>query len=389
IIFHFNSLLFHQVNGERNPDEVYKDFRAAVLQILGATEDQSTMNGVSGVGVGAGGIPGEIVGVEPAPAVDIERERREENVAPVVPLPVAMPLPVPKALPAAVPIKQVANDRVVTPKPEVIRVRGETTTPALLWVVGGPGSNKATLCQRAVTQRQGWTHYSLGQRLRSLADAGGRPASDGALARSAISGGELAPKELVTKLVRAAMQDAGRMGHGLVLDGYPRDLDQMEQFQTEFRISPRMVLLDCSKLQLGRGRRDDSVAAFRRRLEVFRELSLPMLKTLDQDHRLVIVDGDTDSSDVQTEFTRVLLEEMEKAEALAAMPQPQEQSTRKVIKSSTKHAAFCGGPCSWGRGPGNGHANGSVPNGNVHNGGSGTGFIACPGIGKIIEERFR
>lgn len=50
-----------------------------------------------------------------------------------------------------------------------------------------------------------------------------------------------------------------------------------------------MVLLDCSKLQLGRGRRDDSVAAFRRRLEVFRELSLPMLKTLDQDQRLVIV----------------------------------------------------------------------------------------------------
>ncbi|XP_050552226.1 adenylate kinase isoenzyme 5 [Spodoptera frugiperda] len=364
------------VNGERNPDEVYKDFRAAVLQILGATEDQSTMNGVSGVGVGAGGIPGEIVGVEPAPAVDIERERREENVAPVVPLPVAMPLPVPKALPAAVPIKQVANDRVVTPKPEVIRVRGETTTPALLWVVGGPGSNKATLCQRAVTQRQGWTHYSLGQRLRSLADAGGRPASDGALARSAISGGELAPKELVTKLVRAAMQDAGRMGHGLVLDGYPRDLDQMEQFQTEFRISPRMVLLDCSKLQLGRGRRDDSVAAFRRRLEVFRELSLPMLKTLDQDHRLVIVDGDTDSSDVQTEFTRVLLEEMEKAEALAAMPQPQEQPSRKDPPSMQQFAAAVS---RMGGGLANGHANGSVPNGNVHNGGVGNGFIAMSG----------
>ncbi|XP_022820996.1 adenylate kinase isoenzyme 5 [Spodoptera litura] len=364
------------VNGERNPDEVYKDFRAAVLQILGATEDQSTMNGVSGVGVGAGGIPGEIVGVEPAPVVDIERERREENVAPVVPLPVAMPLPVPKALPVTVPVKEVANDRVVTPKPEVIRVRGESTTPALLWVVGGPGSNKATLCQRAVTQRQGWTHYSLGQRLRSLADAGGRPASDGALARSAISGGELAPKELVTKLVRAAMQDAGRMGHGLVLDGYPRDLDQMEQFQTEFRISPRMVLLDCSKLQLGRGRRDDSVAAFRRRLEVFRELSLPMLKTLDQDHRLVIVDGDTDSPDVQSEFTRVLLEEMEKAEALAAMPQPQEQPSRKDPPSMQQFATAVS---RMGGGLANGHANGSVPNGNAHNGGVGNGFIAMSG----------
>lgn len=76
---------------------------------------------------------------------------------------------------------------------------------------------------------------SLGQRLRSLADAGGRPASDGALARTAISGGELVPKELVTRLVRAAVQDASRTGGGLVLDGYPRDLEQMEQFQNEVR----------------------------------------------------------------------------------------------------------------------------------------------------------
>lgn len=35
------------------------------------------------------------------------------------------------------------------------------------------------------------------------------------------------------------------------------------------------------------------------------------------------MDGDTDSSDVQSEFTRVLLEEMEKAEAIAAIPRPQ------------------------------------------------------------------
>ncbi|KAH9636131.1 hypothetical protein HF086_007083 [Spodoptera exigua] len=125
-----------------------------------------------------------------------------------------------------------------------------------------------------------------------------------------------------------------------------------------------MVLLDCSKLQLGRGRRDDSVAAFRRRLEVFRELSLPMLKTLDQDHRLVIVDGDTDSPDVQTEFTRVLLEEMEKAEALAAMPQPQEQPSRKDPPSMQQFATAVS---RMGGGLANGHANGSVPNGNVHN----------------------
>ncbi|XP_061708175.1 adenylate kinase isoenzyme 5 isoform X2 [Cydia pomonella] len=346
------------VNGERNPEEVYKDFRAAVLQILGSVEDQSTMNGVSGVGVGAGGIPGEIVGVEPAPQTGM-RERVRAEVLPVMPVN--------------------GDARITSPKAEVIRVKGASTTPAVLWVVGGPGSNKAALCQRCVTLRPGWTHFSLGQRLRSLADAGGGPASDGALARTAISGGELAPRDLVTQLVRTAVVEAGR-GTGLLLDGYPRDLEQMEQFQKEFRVSPRMVLLDCSKLQLGRGRRDDSVAAFRRRLEVFRELSLPMLKTLDQHHRLVIVDGDTDSPDVQAEFTKVVHEEMEKAEVIATMPPeptempPTPKSDMSSMQQFTHAMSRMGGGLANGLANG-GLRNGNVGNGTIPNGNVGNGFI--------------
>ncbi|XP_012548466.2 adenylate kinase isoenzyme 5 isoform X1 [Bombyx mori] len=355
------------VNGERNPEEVYRDFRAAVLQILGATEDQSAMNGVNGVGVGTGGIPGEIVGIERAPEregysrarVDDSGSDEERTVQAVM-----------STVPVAMSIQNTQIERVVSPKAEVIKVHGAATTPAVLWVVGGPGSNKATLCQRAIEQKSGWTHFSLGQRLRSLADAGGGPASDGALARSAISGGELAPNELVSKLVKVAMNDAARSGHGLVLDGYPRDLSQMEQFQREFRLSPRMVLLDCSKLQLGRGRRDDSVAAFRRRLEVFRELSLPMLKTLDQSHRLMIVDGDTDSIEVQAEFTKILLEEMEKAELIAAIPENRRQS-QGPRSDMTAMQQFAHAVSRMG----NGHANGVLPNGTIHNGGIANGFV--------------
>ncbi|XP_039764520.1 uncharacterized protein LOC120637006 [Pararge aegeria] len=364
------------VNGERNPEEVYKDFRAAVLQILGAVEEQN----MNGVGVGAHAIPGEVVGVEPVPTrnyngkitsqdVEIEDEPFTSTIAPTIPtIPVHVE-PVPKA--ASLPVTKLprvmpVNGRVVSPKPEVIQVRGTPTIPPTLWVVGGPGSNKAALCEGSVLQRDGWTHFSLGQRLRALADTGGGPASDGAIARTAVSGGELVPQDLVTKLVITAVNDAARSGHGIVLDGYPRDLEQMEQFENEFQIEPRMVLLDCSKLQLGRGRRDDSVAAFRRRLEVFRELSLPMLKSLDQQHRLVIVDGDTDSSDVQSEFTRVLLEEMEKAEAIAAIPQPQIpdiDSQTQIL--TTHHSTRANGV----------QRNGTLPNGVVGNGAVGNGFI--------------
>lgn len=62
---------------------MYKDFRAAILQILGSADEQN-LNGVSGVG--NDGIPGEIVGVEPAPPRAHERnlrsQERENNVLP-------------------------------------------------------------------------------------------------------------------------------------------------------------------------------------------------------------------------------------------------------------------------------------------------------------------
>lgn len=97
---------------------------------------------------------------------------------------------------------------------------------------------------------------------------------------------------------------------GIIIDGYPRMMKQMKDFQEKVSIwncvwwriitthkiyvlqynqNPPIILLDCSKLQLGRGRLDDSVSSFRRRLEIFREITLPMLKSLDADGRLTIV----------------------------------------------------------------------------------------------------
>ncbi|XP_045511743.1 uncharacterized protein LOC123706481 [Colias croceus] len=397
------------VNGERNPEEVYRDFRAAVLQILSAVEDDD-MNGV-----GNGGIPGEIVGVEPAPtrhrpdslnAHDLD----DDMPATIVPRPAQMPngqallngqtmpsgqailngqtmlngqampnsqimpsgqvmsdhgvreqdmptMPMPKVMP----VNGVNN---ANPKAEVIRVRGTATKVPTVWVVGGPGSNKAVLCERAVSQKEGWMHFSLGQKLRALADAGGGPASDGALSRAAVSGGELVPKDLVFKLVRNVVADAARSGQGLVLDGCPRDLEQMTWYQNEYKTEPRMVLVDCSKLQLGRGRRDDAVGAFRRRLELFRELSLPMLKHLDHQHRLVIVDGDTDLEEVRTEFTRILLEEMEKSEIIAQIPNSEAQNGTSTMQQFTHSMSRLGAGFANGvpHLPHNGAQNG-VPNG--------------------------
>lgn len=63
----------------------------------------------------------------------------------------------------------------------------------------------------------------------------------------------------------------------------------------QFHQIPPLLLIDCSELELGRnlGRRewrlDDNVAAARRRLAIYREVTLPMLKAFDEKNRLKIV----------------------------------------------------------------------------------------------------
>ncbi|XP_023708502.1 uncharacterized protein LOC111865032, partial [Cryptotermes secundus] len=226
--------MLYAVNGERNPSEVYKDFRSVVLQTLGM-HDQGTEGPV---------VPANVV---PAPVVEKISE--------------------------SIPYKAPAKG-----------------FPPVIWVIGGPGSNKSALCQKAVRQAPGWVHFSVGRLLRATAETTDpRQGNDSHLVRQAISSGEMV---------------------------------------AQFKQQPIVILLDCSKLQLGRGRLDDSVAAFRRRLELFRELSLPMLKTLDNENRLTIVDGDTDTPMVQEDFNRVVLQQIEHLKRTGGMIVPQQSLSK-------------------------------------------------------------
>nr|XP_012221149.1 PREDICTED: adenylate kinase isoenzyme 5 [Linepithema humile]XP_012221150.1 PREDICTED: adenylate kinase isoenzyme 5 [Linepithema humile] len=258
-----------EVNGERNPSEVYVSFRDAVLRILGMPDGEMRDQD----------IPQSL-------EAEVEVERRKESVT---------------SLPLA---KQQAAATAMSPPPPKSKTSNKPRKglPAFIWVIGGPGSNKATLCTQAVHNMPGWQHISVGGLLRTMA-------SSNVAVNDAIVSGEMVPHDIVMQLVEQQIL-LNRDTDGIVMDGYPRDLNQVQEFESKFGQEPPLVLLDCSKLQLGRGRLDDSVSAFRKRLELFREVSLPMLKTLDSDNRLTIVDGDTDVPSVQQDFAAALYQLM-------------------------------------------------------------------------------
>ncbi|XP_031775468.1 adenylate kinase isoenzyme 5 isoform X2 [Apis florea] len=261
-----------EVNGERNPNEVYVDFREAVFKILGLSSDEVQNKNV----------PQSL-------EAEVEVERRKEST--------------PKS---PSPKKEVSQ---ITQLPIIVNVKPTKTAdkprkglPAFIWVIGGPGSNKENLCTQAVRNMPGWVQVSIGGLLRTMA-------SSNTIVNEAIVSGEMVSQDIVMQVVEQQII-LNRDTDGIVIDGYPRDLNQVHEFEDKFGQQPPLVLLDCSKLQLGRGRLDDNVSAFRKRLELFREVSLPMLKALDNENRLTIIDGDTDVPSVQQEFAAALYQLM-------------------------------------------------------------------------------
>ncbi|XP_037913203.1 adenylate kinase isoenzyme 5 isoform X1 [Hermetia illucens] len=290
------------VNGERAPAEVYKDFRAAVLDILGALENQEAiLNGVTGMGRGANDIPGSIVSVETAPSQHKNNNITESTDANE--LPTANVQNDPTALMG----QNIRNNFNYVPATTTTATTNLNASelPPIIWVIGGPGSNKATLCLKAVGLNPGWGHFSIGRLLRNMADTAPRVNTENYAIKEALSSGEMIHENTINNLIASNLNQL-KDRRGIIIDGYPRHMQQVRTFEEKYKQQPPIILLDCSKLQLGRGRIDDTVSSFRRRLELFRELTLPMLRTLDTNNRLTIVDGDTDSPSVQREFEKII-----------------------------------------------------------------------------------
>ncbi|XP_015114816.1 adenylate kinase isoenzyme 5 [Diachasma alloeum] len=259
-----------EVNGERNPSEVYVDFREAVVRILGLSENGAFDRSLPQ------SLETEVEVVQP----DVTSNPQSATQITSPPLPI-------RPIPA-----KTAN------KPR----KG---LPSFIWVIGGPGSNKSHLCTQAIRNMPNWVHVDIGGLLRTMA-------TSNPVINDAIVDGEMVSQDIIMQLVEQQVL-LNRDNDGIVIDGFPRDLSQMQEFESKFGQEPPLILLDCSKLQLGRGKLDDSVPAFRKRLEIFREVTLPMLKTLDNDNRLRTIDGDTDVPSVQQEFAAAIYELMRQA----------------------------------------------------------------------------
>jgi adenylate kinase len=183
-------------------------------------------------------------------------------------------------------------------------------------LVGPPGSGKGTQAVR-IAEHFGIEHISSGDLLRGHI-ARGTPI--GRAADEYVRRGDLVPDGLVMDVLRRPVEAASRAG-GYVLDGFPRTLAQAEAaylVAKDLGASVQVaVSLEVPRDELVRrlleragaaGRSDDREDVIRHRLEIFDEVTPPMLAYYERREVLLTIDG----SRPVAEVTKAAIEALER-----------------------------------------------------------------------------
>ncbi|NCF84897.1 MAG: AAA family ATPase [Verrucomicrobiaceae bacterium] len=194
--------------------------------------------------------------------------------------------------------------------------------PNVVFVLGGPGTGKGTMCELAESQL-GWTHLSTGNLLRTELEAGGPSA---ATIGEYINAGKLVPNEIVMTLLKDAMEHITRTTgrNNFLLDGFPRSLTNLEGWYEIFGRDaelPKMLYFECpyevlEKRVLGRakysGRSDDNVESMKLRFDTFKAETLPTVELFKGKSKCVEIDTRQDRQAVYNLVTSNLAEYTDK-----------------------------------------------------------------------------
>lgn len=155
----------------------------------------------------------------------------------------------------------------------------------------GPAGAGKSVQGQMLAARMGWRWLSAGQLLRDSHDAE---------LVTIMHEGKLVPHEAITRIMGEAIGKAGDIDQ-LILDGFPRQLEQAEwlvQSQPEHgRSIGLVVVLEVPREELLkrlsiRGRADDTPEAIDQRLNIYRQEMYPILGLFTEQHIPVVhIDG--------------------------------------------------------------------------------------------------
>ncbi len=199
-------------------------------------------------------------------------------------------------------------------------------------ILGAPGAGKGTQSAR-LTEHYDITHITTGDVLRENRDM----ETEYGTPREYMEAGELVPDPVVNEIVSVAVAEAD----GFVLDGYPRNLEQVSYLEETtaldvviylevseeeliHRLTGRRVCAECGKNyhveynppaesgvcdECGGQviQRDDDVSeTVKERIRVFKENTAPVIEYYEDQGSLARIDGEQPPDDVWTDVKEVV-----------------------------------------------------------------------------------
>jgi adenylate kinase len=179
---------------------------------------------------------------------------------------------------------------------------------------GPPGAGKGTQAKRLVSQR-GWVQLSTGDMLRAAIAAG----SDlGKRVKDIMDRGDLVSDAIVIELIEERLPEAEAAG-GAIFDGFPRTVAQAEaldqllagrggQIDTVVRlvVDQDELVARMEKRAAEEGRTDDTVEAFKNRLDTYNAQTAPLIPYYEAQDKLADVDGMGGIEDVAARINAAL-----------------------------------------------------------------------------------
>ncbi|NWG45363.1 MAG: adenylate kinase [Alphaproteobacteria bacterium] len=186
----------------------------------------------------------------------------------------------------------------------------------ILIMLGPPGAGKGTQATR-LTERRGLVQLSTGDMLRAAVREGSDISRQ---AKAIMDRGELVPNDIVVSIIAARIDEPDCAG-GFILDGFPRNVPQAEALDAMLARKRRaldvVILLEVDEEKLlerietraketGGARADDNAETLRRRIEVYRKETAPLLPFYEKQGKLRRLDGMQDIDAVTAAIDEVL-----------------------------------------------------------------------------------
>ncbi len=166
----------------------------------------------------------------------------------------------------------------------------------LMMMLGAPGSGKGTQAVR-LSEELDIAHESSGDAFRKASSDG---TEAGLAAAEFFERGELVPDETVCRVMIEHIEDLIGRGRGILLDGFPRTLGQavrLEESLGELGQKLDVVIhINIHRAEIMRrlslrGRVDDSEEVVRHRIDVYDELTRPLVDFYRDRDVVVEIDG--------------------------------------------------------------------------------------------------